>query len=200
MLNWLQRNVDQLLAANDITIVFFMTLMGSIIVRYIFHTKFSGLTDIKIMLGGIATLCYGLVIHRAYWGMKRIARIFELNHLTNWIETNAYWALIPGLTIVIGIMFVISPALCQYLVHTNRISCKNCFWKPCFLIVFLFTLAFYWFVFFKIHEYHYSLRGNFHETIMINNINFQNQDFENELQRSQWKPLIKNSVIDDIPL
>jgi hypothetical protein len=161
MLNWFQKNVDQLLAANDITLTFFMALMGSIIIRYIFHTKFSGLTDIKLMLGGVATLCYGLAMHRSYWGTKRISNIFDLNNITNWIETNAYLALIPGTIMVGGIVLILSPALCQYLCHNYNVK-KNCSWHPCFLIVFLFAFAFYWFVFFKIHELHYTTYGNFH--------------------------------------
>lgn len=195
MLKWFQNNVDQLLGANDITIVFFMLIMGTLVLYYSFHAKFSGKTDLKYMLWGIVTLCYGLAMHRTYWGTKRLANIFEWADVKRWIELNAYVALVPGTLIVFGIVLVISPAICRFILINDNKE-KRC--TTSFFIMLLFTLCFYWFVFWKISEHHWQLKGHFHKTKitdLTDNANFENFDFENELQTAQWKPLMKKAIL-----
>ena len=88
MISWFQANVEHLLAASNFTIAFFMFIMGTIVARYTFHTEFSKKTDIKIMLIGLTTLCYGLSIHRLFWGSNRIAKIFPAGHVNYMREQN----------------------------------------------------------------------------------------------------------------
>lgn len=156
MLSWFQANVEHLLAASNFTIAFFMFIMGTIVAKFLFHTEFSKKTDIKIMLMGVTTLCYGLAIHRLYWGSNRVTKIFKKGEIQTFLETNGYLALLPSFVVLFGIVLVISPTLSLY-IQSKVKTAGN--WLHCFALVLMFALSFYWFVFFKIHEVHYTMYG-----------------------------------------
>lgn len=148
LLNWLQNNVDQLIAAGNITVSLFMIVLGTIVIQFVYKNAFSHLTDIRIMLIGLATLCIGIASNRIFWATKDISSILNFGVLNEFMTTNAYLSVIPMVFTIIGTTLMVSPALAIYIRPRYK-------WG-CYFTVMAFSICLYLSAFFKLKQLQYQ--------------------------------------------
>lgn len=144
IINWLHDNVDQLVAASNITTGLFLFILSAIIIKFVITHKFSNLTDLRTMLIGLALLCAGIGIHRGYWAVWRVSEILNWEQIHQFTETNVFLTIIPIFISILGASLMISPAVAMYINAKNK-------WG-CYIAVLFFSICLYLSIFLKIKQ------------------------------------------------
>ena len=149
---WFLDNVDQLVAASNFAIAFFMFILGTYIVSYLIKIRFQTKTDLKYMLSGLAIEAYGWFVHRVYWGFWRIAKLENDTATEKWYVDNAYIAVIPSVMIMLGLAMILGP------LYNHIIQAKSKLVS--YLVAMMFALSVFWFVFFSLNSSYNTGRIN----------------------------------------
>lgn len=141
--NWLLAQTDQLVAASNFTVTGLMLVVAAAVIYALLNTKFSGNTDIRFMLMGVLLESLGWAVHRFYWGLWRVYRLYGDDAMSTWFVNHAYLALIPATMIMVGLILIIGPIISLFF-NSSRMQS--------YTIATVLVASMYWFWWWKLGD------------------------------------------------
>ena len=146
---WLLEQTDQLLSASNVTIAVMMFVLGTVVLRYLVKLKYTEHVDLFHMLFGIVVEAYGWALHRAYYALLNLSKLYDNEPMVHLLNDHRYITLVSVLMVMVGLSLILGPAI-SMVTKAQKSHRHN-------VIVFLLMCSIMWLMYWKFGSaYEYS--------------------------------------------
>ncbi len=178
MIEWLLTNTNQLVASSNFTISILMGIFGLTALYYLSTRKYE--SDLFYLLVGITLEALGWCIHRMYWGVWRVYKLYGNEPMVQWYEDYGWVSLGPLGMIFIGLIFVLGPVISWLASIKSRLHY--------FAISAMFALSIQWFMFWKLGDaFEADRQLQYGKTVIESVIPEKESLKESQWQKERWR-------------
>ncbi len=141
---WWLAHTDRLVAASNFTVTAAMLILAAAVTYSLLFVRFTQQTDIRYMLIGVLMESLGWALHRFYWGLWRVYRLYGNEEVSQWFVSHGYLALIPAAMILAGLVMIIGPIISIFFKNAGRV--QN------YMIATALIASLYWFWWWKLGD------------------------------------------------